>query len=52
MESFLSVLAMVYNLFNYPLNVYGFEFSFWDVAMFALITGVVLKFIGMVFYED
>ena len=52
MGDFLSVLAKVFEFFQLEMNVYGFVFSFWDVLMFGLIVGVVLKFVGGVFYED
>lgn len=52
MDAFLRVLGMVYDLFNTQMNIYGFTFSLWDVLMFGLIVGAVLKFVGYVFYED
>ena len=52
MGFFVSFMASVYDIFNIPLNVYGFVFSFWDVLVFSMVGGVVFKFIGGVFYEN
>ncbi len=52
MENFLFVLGKVYELFNHPMTIYGFTFSLWDMLMFGLVVGVVIKFVGYMFYEN
>lgn len=52
MENLVSFLGMIYNLFNLKMNVYGFEFSFWDIIMFTLIIGVIFAFIRRMFYDN
>ena len=52
MQDFLAIMGMVYDLFNLPLHIWGFEFSLWQVMMFSLIVGIVFKFVAHLLYED
>ena len=52
MEYFLAVMAMVYDLFNIPLNIYGFEFSLWQILIFGLLISVVFVFVGRMIHGD
>lgn len=52
MEFFLQLMSMVYNMFNIPMNVYGFEFSLWQVMMFSIVVALVFGFVGKVFRDD
>lgn len=51
METFTSVLAQILRLYQMPMNIYGFTFSFWDVTMFAIIATTIMRFIGRVLYD-
>lgn len=52
MQDLLSFLGKIYELFNMPMNIYGFVFSFWDIIMFTLVFGVLLGFVGYLFNEN
>lgn len=52
MQVLLDFLGQIYELFNIPMNIYGFTFSFWDVMMFSLIVGVIFGFVRHMFYEN
>lgn len=43
---FSEFLGSILALFQITLDVYGFSFSFWDIFIFTLFVGIVLKFIG------
>lgn len=52
MQEMLQFLGMIYDLLNMPINVYGFEFSWWGIIMFTLIVGVIFGFVRRMFYEN
>ncbi len=52
MSDFLAVMRVVYDLFNLPINLYGFEISLWQGLMFGLLVSIVFGFVGRLFYDD
>lgn len=52
MSDFLQIMSIVYDFFNMPMNIYGFEFSLWHVMIFGLFTSVVIGFVGRLINDD
>lgn len=52
MADLMEFLGMIYGLLNTKMDIYGFMVSFWDIIMFTLVLGVLLKFAGYLFYEN
>ena len=52
MQHFVQFMGMIYNLFNLPINIYGFEFSLWQVFMFGLIVSIIFGFVGRMIHDD
>lgn len=46
MENLAIFFGLVVDLFDIPMTVYGFTFSFWDVFMFCLFASALCYFIG------
>lgn len=49
MEDFLNVMALVFEFLRFPINLYGFTFSFWDVILLVLITGCIISAIRILY---
>lgn len=45
MDSFLSVFQAAIELFQRPMNIYGFTFSFWEIMIFSVVAGLAIKFV-------
>lgn len=52
MEFIVTFLGNIYNLFNTPMDIYGFIFSFWDVLIFGIVVSVVFGFVRHMFFEN
>lgn len=44
-----AVFAATLALFKMEFTIYGFTFSFWNVFLFVIVAGLVLRFIGGLF---
>ncbi len=51
MSDFEAMISATLNLFKLEFTIYGFTFSFWNVLLFAVVAGLVLRFIGGLFDE-
>lgn len=45
MGDFLAIMNGILSLFRMPINVYGFQFSMWDVMIVGALAGILLRFI-------
>lgn len=52
MEFFLSLMAEVYTLLNYPITVWGFTFSFWGIGIFSALAIILVRFVVGVIRDD
>lgn len=52
MDVLVGFFGGIYELFQVEMDVFGFTFSFWDVFMFSLVTGVIFSFLGGILHED
>lgn len=50
MSGFISILESMWNLLTLPMNIYGFTFSFWDIAIFSTAACIIVRFIGYLIY--
>ncbi len=48
-DDFLTIMSGILDLFKMPINVYGFEFSLWDVIVVSLMACILLRFIVRLF---
>lgn len=46
METFGAVINAVVGLFQMPLTLYGFTFSFWEVFLFTIVVGIIAFILG------
>ena len=51
MNDFQAMITATLSLFKLEFPIYGFTFSFWNVLLFAVVAGLVLRFIGGLFDE-
>ncbi len=49
MGDFLTIMNGILGLFKMPINIYGFQFSLWDVMLIGILAGVLLRFIVRLF---
>jgi len=49
MQVFFDVMGKIFAFFQLPIHIYGHDFTFWNVLMFVLVIGVILKFFGSLF---
>lgn len=49
METFGAVITAVVGLFQKPLTLYGFTFSFWEVFLFTAVVGIIAFILGGIF---
>lgn len=52
MEDIAALLSSTYRIFNIPLNLYGFSFSFWEVFLFGAVACIIGRIIMEVFLDD
>lgn len=52
MEIFGTIFSAVLDIFRLDFTVFGFTFSFWDVFVFSIVTGVLAYAIGGFFSGD
>ena len=52
MEVLQSWLSSVLDVFQVPITIFGFTFSFWDVFLWSIVAGLVLTFLGGLFNGD
>lgn len=45
MNDFLLMMAECFGFLKIEMNVYGFTFSFWDVILFSLAAGLIIKLV-------
>lgn len=46
MTYLLAFFERIVDLFNIPMTIYGWTFSFWDLFLFSLFGGIIAAFIG------
>lgn len=49
MEALANLLSNTLSLFQIPINIWGFSFSFWQVFLFTCIASIVCWFLGRFF---
>lgn len=49
MSDFLGVMGLVFRFLKSPFTVYGFTFSFFDIFVFMIITGIAITFLRLLF---
>ncbi len=49
MDAFASALGAVVRVFQRPLTLYGFTFSWWEVFLFTIVASIVAIIIGGIF---
>ena len=52
MENLAALLSATLRVFNLPLNLYGFSFSFWEVFLFGAVACIIGRIIAEVFLND
>ncbi|MTQ97474.1 hypothetical protein GMD88_10720 [Pseudoflavonifractor sp. BIOML-A6] len=52
MEIVQAWLSSVLAVFQIPITLFGFTFSFWDIFIWAFVAGLLLAFIGGMFNGD
>lgn len=49
MEDFAALISTARSLMGFPLTLFGFTFSFWDIFIWSIIAGVVIYVIVRLF---
>lgn len=52
MELVQTWLSSTLAIFQIPITIFGFTFSFWDVFIWSAVAGLLLAFIGGIFNGD
>jgi hypothetical protein len=52
METLQALFSATLSIFQVPITIWGFTFSWWDVFIWSAVAGLVLAFIGGVFDGD
>ena len=47
-----ATIQAVFDLFKLEFKIYGFTLSWWQVFLWAVIAGLLLKFVSEVFHDD
>lgn len=46
MSTFLNFMTMIIDFMKIPINLYGFETSFWGIFLFVAVGTMIFRFIG------
>lgn len=49
MEDFTLLMQIIWGLFDIPLNVYGYEFTFKQIFVFSMVGYLIFGFLGRLF---
>lgn len=49
---FAALLSWTFKIFDLPITLYGFTFSFWQVFAFGAVSCIVGRFLAEVFLDD
>lgn len=52
MEIFRSLFAATLSVFQVDFTLYGYTFSMWDVFLWTTVAGLILGFVGGLFFHD
>lgn len=52
MEDISKLFVLTKNLMDTQLTLYGFTFSYWQVFLWVMVAGLIIWFIGKVFFDD
>ena len=52
MEYVGQLLSVVLHIFRIPLDIFGYQISFWQVFVYTVVASVVLGFVGEAFLGD
>lgn len=45
MQDFFNIMSTVFSFFTMDFTVYGFTFSFWDIAIWSAVVGLAVPFL-------
>lgn len=51
MQVFISFMNTLIGFYKNKMNIYGFEFSFWDIFIFVMVSSIVVRLIRGIFFE-
>lgn len=51
-SDFGALLACTFQAFSYPITIYGFTFSLWEVFAFNIVVAIVGRLLWEVFFGD
>ena len=49
MEHFVTFMTMIIDFMKTPINLWGFETSYWGIFLFVMLGSFVFRFIGSIF---
>ena len=52
MGDFINMMAAIFQFLRMPITIYGFTFTFYQVAIFVMLTGLVSLFVRGIFDYD
>ena len=52
MEVILNFMTLIINAMKEPMDIYGFQISFWDIFIFSIVAYLIFEFIGGIFGGD